>query len=81
MLALRHKEPYWLPFPPLDGSFVTIQYNLTERFSHGKESWGVQEKLEDLRSDSFSVDPPIDSPEIVEENEGFRDEISERRVT
>ena len=67
MLALKHKEPYWLPCPLLDGSVVTIQHGLAERCDHGKDSWGVQWELKDLRSDSFPVNHPIDSPEMVED--------------
>lgn len=67
MLALRHEEPYWLPCPLLDGSVVSVHHGLTERCDHGDDSWGVKWELKDLRSDSFPVNHPIESPDMVED--------------
>lgn len=67
MLAIRHEEPHWLPCPLFDGSVISIQHGLTERCDHGVDSWGVPWELKDLRSDSFPISHPLDSPDEVDD--------------
>lgn len=67
MLAVTHKEPYWLPCPLFDGSVVTVGHNLMERCDDGKDAWGVQWKLKNFSSNSFPVKHPITSPSEIED--------------
>lgn len=67
LLAVNHEEPYWLPCPLFDGSVATIQHGLVERCDAGFDSWGVRWELKDQRSDSFPVEHPLKSPDMVEE--------------
>jgi len=67
MLAVRHEEPHWLPCPMFDNSVVTVHHGLVERCDYGEDSWGVPWELKDVRSDSFPIDHPLDSPDKVDD--------------
>ena len=67
MLSVRHEEPYWLPCPMFDASFVSFSHGLIEHCDHGKDSWGVTWELKDLRSDSFPGDHPLHRPDEVDD--------------
>ncbi len=67
LLAVNHKEPYWLPCPLFDGSAIPIQHGLIERRSSGLDDWGVRWELKDQRSDSFPTCHPLESPDMVDD--------------
>jgi uroporphyrinogen decarboxylase len=50
-----------------DGSITNFFHGLIERCDHGKDSWGVPWELRDLRSDSFPISHPLDSPEKIDD--------------
>ncbi|MBS7625199.1 hypothetical protein KEJ29_06455 [Candidatus Bathyarchaeota archaeon] len=66
-LAIRHEEPYWLPCPLFDKSVATVSHGLIERCNFGLDSWGVRWELKDNRSDSFPVEHPLKSPDMVDD--------------
>jgi len=67
MLAIRHETPYWLPRPLFDGSVTIIQHGLRERCDHGEDYRGVKWERKVTRADSFPVNHPLDSPDMVED--------------
>jgi len=67
LLAVNHKEPYWLPCPLFDGSVISVQHGLIERCDSGLDSWGVRWELRDQRSESFPVFHPLESPDMVDD--------------
>ncbi len=66
MLAIAHRNPYWLPCPLFDGSIVTLGHGLVERAGTGLDDWGVGWEERESRSDSFPVRHPITSLDMVE---------------
>ncbi|MEM1507942.1 MAG: uroporphyrinogen decarboxylase family protein [Candidatus Bathyarchaeia archaeon] len=67
LLAVKHEETYWLPCPLFDKLAVTVHHGLIERCDFGLDSWGVRWELKDSRSDSFPVDHPLKSPDMVDD--------------
>ena len=67
LLAVKHREPYWLPCPMFDGSIFTIEHDLVERRENGRDDWGVLWELKDSRSDSFPIEHPLRDPSEVED--------------
>jgi len=67
LLALKHKEPFWLPCPIFDSSVSTVYHGLAERRDNDKDDWGVSWELKDPRSDSFPVRHPLSNPDEVDD--------------
>ena len=67
MLSVKHEMPYWLPCSLFDSSVTIIQHGLKERCDYGEDDWGVKWERKVMRADSFPVNHPLDSPDMVED--------------